>query len=248
MGNRKASFNAIAKMILDLSDEKQLALVDNPEKFKEFVSDLMREAKERAFFIATSDKYAPTHLTDAVAKWRKLASDLGYTGPVLWQVKAGFTLKSHAPLAGPCHEQFGYLQDWELKNDEPTVDCLVFFIPRIVATGKNAEEQMQALKELREKYGLPDGHCTSFGSASLVSGLILANFKRTGERAPLNTEWVRTGTLLTGGSRLRLGAFGVYDGLDCFNDDGRWDDDWDADRCDRSGILGVFPLGGDLPS
>jgi hypothetical protein len=43
---------------------------------------------------------------------------------VLWQVKAGFTLKKHAPLAGPCHEKFSYPQDWDLRNDEPTADLL----------------------------------------------------------------------------------------------------------------------------
>ncbi|MDD2758471.1 MAG: hypothetical protein PHD72_03830 [Patescibacteria group bacterium] len=194
-----------------------------------------REKKE--FVISLADEEVPIAFIEARSKWRKLACDLGYTGPVLWAVKAGFTLKSHAPLAGPCYEKFSYLQDRELKNDEPTVDCLVFFIPRMVATKKNAEEQMLALAELREKYGLPVSHCASFGSAALVSGLILAHFKRTGERAPLNTDWVRTDTRHSGGDRLGLGDFGET-GLGC-------DGDWDGSRDDN---LGVFPLGVELGS
>lgn len=236
MANRKASFNAVAAIITRLTDEGQVALVDNVEKFLEFVDELVCEVAENTFFTHIADKDAPAHLADAVAKWRKLASDLGYTGPVLWVVKAGFTLKSHAPLAGPCYEKFAYLQDWPLQNDEPTADCLAFFIPRIIATEKNAEEQKQALAELRAKYDLPANHLNSFGSAALVSGLILAHFKRTGERTPLNTDWVRTDTLNSDGDRLRLGGFGGR-GLYC--NGYRWGDD-------RDGYLGVFPLGVDV--
>lgn len=234
--NRKASFNAIATMITALSDEEQVALVDKGEEFKEFVKGLVRAVVESTFFTAISDKDAPAHLVSAVTNWRKLASDLGYTGPVLWVVKAGFTLKSHAPLAGPCYKKFGYLQDWELENDEPTADSTVFFIPRIIAMRKNAEEQKQALTELRAKYDLPENHLNSFGSAALVSGLILAHFKRTGERAPLNTEWVRTDTLHSGGDRLGLGDFDEH-GLGCGG--------WLGGRHDG---LGVVPLGVEMGS
>jgi hypothetical protein len=237
MANRKASFNAIAALITGLSDEEQVVLVDKMSEFKKFVADLVRTVVENTFFTHVDDKDAPAHLVGAVAKWRKLASDLGHTGPVLWAVKAGFTLKTHAPLAGPCHEKFGYLQDCNLQNDEPTVDCMVFFIPRIVATEKNAQEQTQALAELRKEYGLPEHHCASFGSAALVSGLILAHFKRMGERTPLNTDLVRTDTLDSDGDRLGLGDFDG-DGLYC---SGRWDDG-------RDGSLGVFPLGVELGS
>ena len=235
--NRKASFNAIAAIITALSDEEQVALVDKGEEFKEFVKGLVRAVVESTFFTAISDKDAPAHLAEAVVKWRKLASDLGYTGPVLWLVKAGFTLKSHAPLAGPCHRQFSYLQDWDLKNDESTADSTVFFIPRIIATGKDVEEQKQALAELRAKYDLPASPLNSFGPAAMIAGLILAHFKRTGERAPLNIDWVRTDTLDSDGDRLCLGGFGEDGGLFC----GFWDDD-------RVAGLGVFPLGVEMGS
>jgi len=234
--NNKVSFDALARELLGFTDEEKRALVENPKAFKDFAANLVRAVVENTFFTAISDKDAPARFADAVAKWRKLASDFGYTGPVLWQVKAGFTLKKHAPLAGPCYKQFGYLQDWSLQNDEPTVDSMVFFIPRIVATEKDTEEQKQALAKLRKKYGLPKSHCSSFGSAALVSGLILAHFKRTGERAPLNSNWVRTESLFAGGDRLNLGRFDES-GLYC--DYCSWDGH-------RHGYLGVFPLGVEL--
>ncbi len=232
--NRKASFNAIATLILNLSEEEQLALVDKADKFKKFASDLVREVVDNIFFTAIDDRDVPAKFADAVAKWRKLASDLGYDGPVVWSVKAGFTLKQHAPAAGPCYEKWDYLQNWKLQNDEPTADSLVFFIPRIVGTSKNANEQKTALAELRRQYNLPTNHLTSFGSAALLAGLILANFKRKGERAPLNCCWVRTDTFHAGGFRLNLGDFDGQ-GLGCGSD---WI--WGDDRDDR---LGVFPLG-----
>ena len=244
------AFNALAEAVLRLKGKKGPEFMDEfglflkggmaPMTLAEVVKK-KRKKKAKTFFAPfASDKLAVQYLmlhygysedeaSILCAKWRKLASDLGYTGPILWIVKAGYTLKSHAPLAGPCYEKFGYLQDWKFNNDKPTAVCTVFFIPRIVAPKKNADEQLQILAELRAKYDLPAGHLNSFGSA----GLILAHFKRTGERAPLNTDWVRTDTLNSDGNRLDLGGFGEH-GLYC--DDYYWD-------FIRNGDLGVFPLG-----
>ena len=170
--------------------------------------------------------------------WRKLAAELAYTGPVVWRVKEGFTLKAHAPKAGPCYENFQYLQDWDIQNDEPTKDSLAFWVPRLVTVSKskNVEKQIAILAELRQRFGLPEHHLASFGSASLDSGLILAHFKRTGERTPLNGEWTRTDSLHSDGSRLCLGGFAA-DGLCCH------DLDWD-DYCRPE--VGCFPLGVEL--
>lgn len=208
-----------------------------PEEVCEVLQAIVSEKKavaDNTFFTIVNDPDVPARFAAAVANWRKLASDLGYNGPVVWPVKAGFTLKQHAPAAGPCYEKWASLQDWQLKNDEPTTDSLAFFIPRIVGTRQKAKEQTETLVKLREQYQLPANHLTSFGSVALLAGLILANFKRKGERAPLNRCWVRTDTLDAGGLRLRLGGFGEA-GLDCDND-WRWSDD-------RNDNLGVFPLG-----
>ncbi len=241
---RKPSARALAVLVMELTPEELLALLDDPAATKEFAQGLLQETEDSTYFTHLADTEVGTALVERgsleeeaqriVENWRKLASDLGYTGPIAWQVKAGFTLKQHAPKAGSCYEDFKYLQDWNFK-DEPTKDSIVFWIPRLApdSTSKTADEQLARLAEVREEYGLPTDHLTDFGSVSLIAGLILAEFKRSGDRVPANQDYVRTDTRRSGGCRLDLGGFGGH-GLYCH---GRW---WDGGR--RSS-LGVFPLG-----
>jgi hypothetical protein len=233
--NRKASFNALAKVLQELSEEEQLALVDCPEEFKKFAGELAIQIIKNTFFVPLSDNEVAEKFVEIALKWRKLAAELGYTGPTAWKVKEGFTLKAHAPQSGSCYDNFQYLQDWTIKKDEPTKDSLVFWVPRLVQDNKNknVDEQIMILAELRERFGLSEHHLSSFGSATLDSGLILAHFKRTGERTPLNGEWTRTDSFSSGGYRLHLGDFDSS-GLSC----GRWG--W-GDH--RGPGLGCFPLG-----
>ena len=237
--NRKALFNELAVVLMGLSEDEQLALVDCPEELKKFVGDLVLQIVQNTFFVPLSDNEVLEKLSETTLNWRKLAVELAYTGPVVWKVKEGFTLKAHAPKAGPCYENFQYLLDWDIQNDEPTKDSLAFWVPRLVTGSKsnNVEGQIAILAELRQRFGLPDHHLSSFGSASLDSGLILAHFKRTGERTPLNGEWVRTNSLHADGYRLLLGGFGAG-GLYCdywsWLGDGRYPD------------VGCFPLGVEL--
>jgi len=238
MMNRKASFNGLAAILTELSEDEQLALVDCPEELKKFAGDLVIQIVQNTFFIPLSDHDVAEKLAETTLNWRKLAAELSYTGPVVWKVKEGFTLKAHAPKAGPCYENFQYLQDWNIRNDEPTKGSLAFWVPRLVTGSKsqNVEKQISILAELRQRFGLPEHHLASFGSASLDSGLILAYFKRTGERIPLKSEWALTDSLDSGGDRLRLGDFDE-DGLNC--NDWYWDDDSGPN-------LGCFPLGVEL--
>lgn len=187
------------------------------------------------FFAPVSDKDLPEELRETAAKWRKLAAELGYSRPVAWKVRAGFTLKQHAPKAGPCYENFAELQDWNLQNDEATKDSIVFWIPRLLpgSTAKTVDEQKALLADLRQRYDLPATHLTSLGSAALLAGLILAHFKITGERVPLDRYWVRIDTLDSDGYLMRLGNFGGQ-GLGC---DGYG---WGSHR---HGDLGCFALG-----
>jgi hypothetical protein len=235
--NRKPSFDAVTKIFQGLTDEEQLALVDSPDELKKFVGDLTIKIAQNTFFIPFSDNEAPEKFMETAFNWRKLAAELGYTGPVIWKVKEGFTLKYHAPKAGPCYENFQYLQDWELKN-EPTKESLAFWIPRLVAGSKDkkVEEQIVILAKLRQRFRIPNHHLTSFGSAALLSGLILTHFKRVGERIPLKSEWTRTDTFSSDGDRLLLGGFDSI-GLGC----GSWI--WSDGRGPG---LGCFPLGVEL--
>lgn len=233
--NRKASFNGLAAVLIGLSEEEQPALMDCPEELKKFAGGLVIKIVQNTFFTPLADQDVQESLAETAIKWRRLAAEMGYTGPVAWKVKEGFTLKAHAPQAGPCYKNFQYLQDWNLKNDEPTKDSFAFWVSRLVDGSKNKDvgKQITILAELRQRFDLPAHHLTSFGSAAFLSGLILAHFKRTGERVPFNSEWTRTDTLYSDGYRLNLGGFDA-DGLHC----GHWN--WD-DYSDPN--LGCFPLG-----
>lgn len=180
----------------------------------------------------------PTPLHDTWRKWDKLAQDLNFSGDIAYKITAGFTLKKHAPKLGNCYEDFNYLQNWTLKNDEPTKDGIVFFIPRLIknSTNKNKDEQLKLMAEVRKEYQLPDTHLTSFGSAALLTGLILTYFNNTGERTPLDDKWVRTDTLRGDGYRLCVGRFGVAG--PCCGGYYWVDDGYDG--------LGVFALGVEL--
>ena len=232
--NRKASFNGLAAVLMGLSEEERLALVDYPEELKKFAGDLVIQIVQNTFFIPLSDHDVAKELAETTLNWRKLAAEMGYTGPVVWKVKEGFTLKAHAPKAGPCYENFQYLQEWNIKNDEPTKNSLAFWVPRLVQGSKNRymNEQIAILGELRRRFNLPKHHLSCFGNLSLDSGLILAHFKRTGERTPLNGEWARTDSFLSFVDQLGLGfeAGGLR-----------------GDGLLRSGdyvqVVGCFPLG-----
>lgn len=178
-------------------------------------SDVRQEAIE--FFTPLSDANVPEQYQTTLAKYRKLATkhDVLTTTPVCYRVSAGFTLKTYAPKLGPCYEDFQYLQNWNFP-DEATSDCLVFWVPRIVkgSTSKTASKQKKLLTRLRTKLELSAHHMNNFGKVGLVAGLILAHFKATGERIPLDQYWVRTDTCDADGIRLLLGRFGDA-GLDC---------------------------------
>jgi hypothetical protein len=169
------------------------------------------------FFTPILDADVPEPYQATLAKYRTLATEHGVpaTTPVCYSVRAGFTLKKHAPKLGNCKESFQYLQNWNF-SDEPTKDCLVFWVPRVIngSTSKTKDKQIKLLADLRTKLKLPAHHMSGFGSIALAAGLILAHFKATGERIPLNQYWVRTDTCGADGVRLDLGGFDAA-GLGC---------------------------------
>lgn len=184
------------------------------------------------FFIPLKDSDVPPGI---ILKYRAEATrqDIFNTTPLCYRVIKGYTLKTHAPQAGPCRENFQYLQNWNFE-DKPTDDCLVFWIPRLVpcSTGKTVDEQRHHLEDFRNRLELPAHHCSNFGNVTLLSGLILAHYKATVEQVPLNGLWTRTDSCTSDGDRLRLGWLSVA--LFC----GRrlWGDA-------RSASLGCFALG-----
>ena len=186
------------------------------------------------FFTPLTDSQVPSAHRSTLSKCRADASRQGVadSAPSCYRVVKGFTLKHHAPQAGPCRENFQYLQDWNFE-DKPTDDCLVFWIPRLVpgSIGKTVEEQKLHLEEFRNRLDLPSHHCSSFGSVALLSGLILAHYKATGEQVPLNGLWTRTDSCDADGGRLGLDWNSGELNCDNWHWDGRDDD------------IGCFALG-----
>ena len=187
-------------------------------------------------FVPVPDSKVPKNHRETTKKYRTIARTWGIADSVAicYRVRAGFTLKQHAPKFGKCYEDFKYLQGWNFE-DVPTVDCLIFWIPCVVpdCTSKTGGEQFQLLSKIRTKYELPAHHLTSFGVVAQNAGLILAHKKATGELIPLGCKWIRTATSGADGRRLALAVHGTS-GLRC--------DGWYSDEY-RYGDIGVFAQG-----
>ncbi len=188
------------------------------------------------FFTPIPDAEVPAEHRVPLVTYRTLAATWGVPGDacVCYAVRAGFTLKTHAPRDGPCYEGYQYLQRWRFP-DEPTADALVFWIPHLVpgSTFKTAHEQKRLLDALRTKHGLPARHLNRFGTAPLVAGLILAHHRFTRERIPFNLRFVRTDTSHDPENGLDLGLFGMT-GLNCVR--------WHATNRSYA-LVGAFALG-----
>ena len=156
------------------------------------------------FFTPLLDADLPERYKAIVAMYRQEATAQGMpiTHPVCYRVRAGFTQRQHAPLAGPCYKKFEYLNDWNF-TDKPTEDSYVFWIPGVLkgSTSMSVDRQRQFLAETRIRLGLPDHHMSGLGEVALVAGLVLAHFKATGERISLV---LRTNTRDSDGHRLCL--------------------------------------------
>lgn len=223
--NTKVSFDCVSAWWQGLTDPQKSAFAEDPLKVSAFLGSRAKEIAESIFVIPLSDeeaiqilvqteRYTREQAETIVKSWRKDASDMGYTGPVAWKVRQGFTLKTHAPMVGPCYNDLTYLQNWNF-TDTPTVDSLVFWVPRLAEQSTNKSvTQMEAHRaEQRQIHNLPSNHCDRFGSIQLLFALIQAHFKRTGERVPLNCLYAASDTLRADGDRLIAGGFdsgGLY--------------------------------------
>lgn len=247
MKTRVASYKAVQAVLRILNDEEILAWVDDPKAVKKFLKEQAKKASDGTFVIPLDDDEAVQFLVDRkghtedearakVKVWREAAIKMDYRGPICWLVKAGFTIKIDAPKAGPCYDNLNYLQGRELQNDEPTVDSLVFWIPKLAegSTGKNYQQMVSQRGLLRDTFNLPANHCQSFGSIALNFALILAYYKLKGDRVPANCLYAASDTLHVRGYRLIAGDFG-QNGLHC--------DYWVGNA---GGHVGFFLLGVEL--
>ncbi len=248
-GNPRAIFDrfrlypsAAERAAVELIDSYNSAKVVKPK-----TSSKAKKANDGTFVIPLDDDRAVQFLVDRkgytevdarskVKAWREAATKMDYRGPICWLVKAGFTIKGDAPKAGPCYDNLSYMQSWELQNDEPTKDSLVFWIPKLAAdsTGKSHQQMMSQRALLRDAHNLPANHCRSFGSISLLFALILTYYKLNDDWVPTNCLYAASDTLHVYGDRLLADIFS-QSGLRCY----RWCGDANA-------TIGFFLLGVEL--
>lgn len=232
------TFDTVAHFRRELGDEEFAALVsgDNLALAKRFTRRLVRRESLLKLPVPLQDAELPEQFRGLVAPYRILLAEhkCPEAWPVAYRVPPAFTLKRHAPRVGPCVEDWQYLQDWTLQNDELTKSGIAFWIPRLLngSTNKTVSDQLVHLAETRTRLVLPAHHLSRFGSTALLSGLVLGHFRRTGERVPLNGLVARSDTLHADGFRLSLRWF--VDALSCGS---CWFDG------EASGDLGCFPLG-----
>lgn len=183
-------------------------------------------------------KYTITQASRIIGQYRCLTVRQGVSEavPLHYLACAGVTLKQHMPMIGPCVQDFKYLQEWEF-NDVPTEKSLVSWVPCLTqySMSKNAKEQLVELGTLRGEMELPDHHLSSFGSATIIAGLMLAHYRTTKEKVPSCGYWVRTDT--------RMG----FDSLSLYWNDGqlRCDSGYWSENERRDGV-GVLALGVEL--
>jgi len=244
MENRKgATARALLEALKGLSDDQLLIFTKEIGKVRKYLGELVVEERRRIFVNPISDDCLRGNFPQFaghLSSWRGLAIRLDYRGPVVWSVRKGFTLKINAPLAGPCHYNLDYLQDWPFV-DTPTEDALVFWVPRLAPNSTNMmlEEMKIYCKALQVSLKMPANHCDRFGSIGLLFGLILAHQRRTGEWA-LSTSTSASDTMRSDGFRLTAGkGWNDLGGTCC--DTGLCCDTW----CDsvRKKEVGFFLLG-----
>jgi len=245
--NSKATIDSLAFFWSTLTGNEKAAFSESQVALKETLARRWREIVESTFVIPLSDEGAVRLLAQTRANpvaeaivrfWRWYAFSRSYWGPVAWKVKKGFTLKVHAPLVGPCYEDLKYLQAWDFP-DTPTTDSLVFWVPLLAEESKSkSPAEMVALRaEQQRSYNLPVNHCSSFGSIALLTALVSAHFKRTGERVPLNWDNAASDTIRADGFRL-MAQFNPGGPIYC----GAWENTV-TNPCVGFFLLGIEELG-----
>lgn len=213
--------------------EGQMRIIPNRiEDLTERLSNRRRQEYESKFFIRLYDNDIPSQYDHHLRVMRELAGKGGGGAQVSgWIVRSGFTLKEVDELeAGSL--RFGSLRGVRLF-DEPTRDCLVFWMHDLLAGSfyKNARSQMAVLRAQQGNHGLPRSYLSSFGSASLLVGLILSHYVISGERLPAD-GYARTATFTTNRHRLCVGWRNGRLVLEDWRDDNQ-----------RFADLGTFALG-----
>lgn len=127
-------------------------------------------------------------------------------------IRWGLDVIEVAEQMGNCFGQFSHLKGI-IGRDKLTASGLAICYPEMVAMGKAAVDQIDYLEEEGAGLGLPshDG----FGSAAMLTGIIVAHYQATGVWIPSRGYYVRTDGVCVDGYHLGLGGGGCRFGRHC---------------------------------
>jgi len=128
-----------------------------------------------AFFTPLKDEEVSEKYGKIIGIYRREADRqrIGAEEPLCYRVAAGFSL-CDAHKIGPSRR-------YTDLGDEVTEEKLAFWLPRPVSGSQpmSARTQLMMLADLRQHLGLPEGHLSGFGRASLLAGLIMTHYAVT---------------------------------------------------------------------
>ncbi len=184
-----------------------------------------------------SDDEVPKEFKSHMSAIRDIAAQNGCTDssvPLVRRIKHGrqYSMKLFAPLCGHCNQDFSYLQNWDFddsvtESSKKGKEFLVFGGPFLLKDSeqKTMREQEELLAKVTNGAKLP--FKLIHGSVALDTLVIQSHELLTGEKHPLNSMRVRTGTISSCGNRLYLRRDGdgcLYCGSWLWDDGGRDDD------------------------
>ena len=110
-------FQVIVNIVLDLGggDDDLSRLLTDKDRVQRIGEIIVEKSKVNVpfeHFTPIPDADVPARHQSTLAKYRRLATEWSVpaTVAVCYLVKLGFRLHDHAPKAGPCYKQFGYLK------------------------------------------------------------------------------------------------------------------------------------------
>lgn len=181
------------------------------KKIRGFLQHLLEEEEKKTFAVPLRDEeacsllirrsnFSPENAQALISKWRRLAAELGYTGPIAWRVKAGFTLGNDPTESAQINRMWDEIKEQYPEGLGTTVESLVFWIPKALpplqalspveakktpllfrhlreCRRDNAGEHKQQLEMIRTRFDLPAHHLASFGSMTLL-WLLIETYKK----------------------------------------------------------------------
>ncbi|MFA5127794.1 MAG: hypothetical protein WC457_02190 [Patescibacteria group bacterium] len=242
---KDVSFLEISNLFLSLNVDERRFIINNGVLLKSMIGNILSEEKKYTFATPLTDEEAVTFLhrnaccepSSTVSAWRSYSRSVDYNGPCCWHLRKGFSLFENGSKTGPfCGGRVLLNKEALHQCKELSLPAIAFWIPVVAksSTSRSFAEQNDYLRILRELNGLPEVHCLSLGSISVIVPLVFSHFRETGCRAPDSLLSVSTDDKYSRGRVVTI-TF-EKSGLRC--------NVWDGNRDDNVGffLLGLNPI------